>query len=144
MFTLMLLNGLTGCSDSIRHLVDNVQFLVQLAACDYFFLSQKPSTVAVAAIMVALSQDDLSGANSQTCLNAIKEAGLELNSIDTLACTERLKIIYEGNQRRIHDLDNGGGNQAKTIENTTPARRVTPTSDIIAKYSGSKRDRDEI
>jgi hypothetical protein len=145
-FALMLLNGLSGKAESVKDLIENIRFLTQLTACDFFFLSKRPSTIAVAAMVVSLEQTDFIE-SSRACLDKIKASGLKLDDEDTASCVKRLKSIFEGNQKQINAAGNREGSQGRSASFSTPPRgRITPspTVEITAKYSGSKRSRHEM
>jgi hypothetical protein len=154
-FALMFLNGLSGNSEHIKLLIENVEFLIQLAACDFFFINRKPSAVAVAAITVALEQDDLESTlniTSHECLQKVASVGLNLQDKEIDACIGHLKAIFEGNQSRITEADSKYESKTNATACTpTKTGRVTPspTAEIVAKFSGNnfsgnKRNRDQL
>lgn len=144
-FALMLLNGLSGPSELVKDLIENIQFHIQLIACDYFFLSKKSSTIALAAIVVSLEQSDLNESR-RACLDNITASGLKMDDEDTVSCIKRLKSICERNQEQIKAAGNCEGSQGQPAPSfsTPPRGRITPspTVEMIAKYSGSKRSRE--
>ena len=141
-FAMMFINGVVyGSAKEIKSLVESIEFNIQLASCDYYFLCHMPSTVAVASIVIAFEQGHMQH-SSRPCFERIKASGLEIDSKDATDCIQRLKLIFKGNQLQIYDEDR---NKASTTT-STPTGRVTPspTAEIIAKFSGSKRSRDEM
>ena len=57
-FVSLLLNGLStnttepASPAAIARVIDSCQFMIELAACDFFFIAHRASTIAVAAIVV--------------------------------------------------------------------------------------------
>lgn len=149
MLALMLLNDVSGPTATVNLVIENIEFNIHLSSCDYFFLSQKSSTVAVASIIVAFEQalDDsrvtMQDKNEfSACLERIKASGLQLESKDTNDCVQRLKTIYERNRLRIDEQD---GSQGISSQRARPGRVTpSPTAEMLAKFSGNKRSHDDI
>jgi hypothetical protein len=145
-FALMFLNGCSGASNSIQALIDNIQFTVQLASCDFFFLHHTPSNVAIAAIVVAMEQMDECDESHHACiLETIQNSRLELKSNDTIDCITHLKSIAEGNQLRIREIDDNSESATdKAAASCISTGRVTPspTAELIVQFSGNKRSHD--
>ena len=145
MLALMLLNGVSGQTASVNLVIENIEFNIHLSSCDYFFLSQKSSTVAVASIMVAFDQSRVTMQDKNefsACLERIKASGLQLESKDTNDCVQRLKTIHERNRLRIDEQD---GSQGISSQRARPGRVTpSPTAEMLAKFSGNKRSHDDI
>lgn len=147
-FAMMFINGVYGSTSTIKSFIENIEFNIQLASCDFYFLRYKPSTVAVASIMIAFEQGHMQNSSS-TCFDNIKASGLDINSNEVKECIHRLKLIFKGNQLQIYEEDRKHGDVHRNLASTTtstPTGRVTPspTAEIIAKLSGSKRSHDNM
>jgi len=152
--SLMLLNNISGSTVLVNLVIENTQYLIHLSSCDYFFLSQKPSSVAMASIVVAFDQvsDDFRVTEQDSnefsqCLGRIKASGLQLDSKDTNDCVQRLKTIYERNRLRIREQDDGEQDESQGIssQRARPGRVTpSPTAEMLVKFSGNKRSHDDI
>ncbi|KAL3797496.1 hypothetical protein HJC23_009860 [Cyclotella cryptica] len=135
-FLLVLLNGFAGPNDLVKLLIDNTQFLIELASCDFFFLPFRPSTIAMAAIRVAFEQDDLNMDSSyktqiESHIDAVNAPSSEADKKDVEDCIQRLRTIFHQNQLLIVEIDSkrdAGENQsAKTATVSADTGRVTPS-----------------
>ena len=145
-FCLIFLSGfpasVSTSSTSLPLLADTSQFMIELASCDFFFVSHKQSKIALAAIIVTLDQlqVDTSSELIQSWLTKIKQVvGYTTNGssttddIELLACTKQLRNIYSHNDSRIKALDNCKEDNTKpaTEEQTNDRKRsphrVSPT-----------------
>jgi hypothetical protein len=144
-FVLLLLNGMSGQSDSLKAIIENSQFLTELASCDFFFLQYKPSTIALAAIFVALKQDDANIPPEiiSSWLESVKAKGLDLENNDTKDCVERLRRIFNANQLHITMIETKP--PSRNAKAPDSSGRVTPSPrESVTISSGSKRKCNEM
>ena len=101
------------------------RFLTELSVCDYYFVTKKPSSIALAALINAI---DLQGSrNSYPRIKAqflqhVIEVGLDITTDEeTVVCYERLREMY---------IAGGYGPNLEVEESPTPERIATgsPTS----------------
>lgn len=71
---------------------DLAQFMVELSVMDYYFVSFKPSEVAIASLLNAL--DRLFPESSSQITIPFKSHLFDLQSENVMACRERLALIY--------------------------------------------------
>lgn len=88
-----------GCSASTRHDIGELaRFLCELSVCDYFFVTKKPSAIAVAALHTAMDHIDKNRLPSETrahYLSTIRNvAGLDICSNEVRECRSRLDDMY--------------------------------------------------
>ena len=131
----------SSSSTSLPLLADTSQFMIELASCDFFFVSHKQSKIALAAIIVTLEQlqVDTSSELIQSWLTKIKrvvggdnDSSSTTDDLELMACTKQLRNIYIHNDSRIKALDSKEGENTKTTteEQTNDERsphRVSPT-----------------
>lgn len=74
------------------------QFLTELSVCDFFFVSHKPSSIALAALLNAIegvNEVSLPRSFRRKFINSIRNvAGLSYNSTDVERCRIRLRDMY--------------------------------------------------
>lgn len=109
---------------------DLAQFMVELSVMDYFFVSYKPSEVAIAALMNAMER---LFPHSTAYLNfPFQNDLLDVCSPNVLACRERLSLIYiQANDQASNDGDRTPtkGATEQTINRTTsPVSVMAPPS----------------
>jgi hypothetical protein len=118
---------------------DLTQFMVELSVMDYFFVSFKPSEVAVASLLNAL--DRLYPQSLTQAHLALLGQFIDVHSPAVLACRERLSLIYaqaneQGPAAVVPDAtpNKGDGNSATSTTITEPStlRRTTSPVSVMA------------
>ena len=116
-FCLIFLSGLpsvVSTSEFLVTIMNTCQFMIELASCDYFFVAHKQSKIALASIVVAISEQsqiDTSEASLQTWLNSIKLlAGVNDGDTELTACVEHLRTIFKHNSDLTRLFDDGKKN----------------------------------
>lgn len=89
---------------------DHAQFMIELSVMDYFFVSYKPSEIAIAALLN--SMDRLGRTNQITF--PFSSQFLDINSPAVCACRERLSLI--------HTQANEQGGVEAPVPEVTPER----------------------
>ena len=106
-FCLMFLSKFPSTiQSSMPAVADTCQFMIELAACDSFFIAHKQSRIALAAAVVAMEQMNMPTELLQALLSNIKSTGINFD-LATNACLKQLRSIYNHNQMRIQALDGG-------------------------------------
>ena len=112
-FTRCFIQLLTcDCAQSVKHgIMEMTRFLTELSVCDYFFVTRKQSSIAVAALMNAMEMTDsskLSTKQRQQFINDIfVDTHLEYNSDEVIECRTRLREMYhQGGCGNDDPLDN--------------------------------------
>ena len=134
-FCLILLSGFINLPVSA---VETCLFVIELAACDFFFVSHKQSRLAVASIIVMLEQAgfsiDLIRRMWQT--TKLKSSIILLQDSVTMSCVEQLRKIYTHNLDRIIAIDSKSHRNitVTTTDNSTElnrgCREATPSPTI--------------
>jgi DNA repair exonuclease SbcCD ATPase subunit len=127
--------------------------MIELAACDFFFIAHRASTIAVAAIVVTLETQTQSSKSSvqvnlspeaiSSCLSNMK-AKIDFTE-DVKATIEKLRSIYLHNEQRIQDLEQDKATDeevatytAKGTETNVACRVATPSpTDACQQCSAS-------
>lgn len=78
-------------SSEENELHDLSQFMIELSVMDYFFVSYKPSEIAMAALLNSM---DRLGHKNSSRMNFHITRFIDINSPAILACRERLSLIY--------------------------------------------------
>ena len=138
-FVSLLLKGLTNTTEpaAIAKIIESCQFMIELAACDFFFIAHRASTIAVAAIVVTLEtqtqtqsskssvQVNLSPEAISSCLSNMKAKIDFTEDANVKAAIEKLRSIYLHNEQRIQDLEQ---DKATDEEVATFAAKGTDTN----------------
>lgn len=99
-------------SESIRHdVMKNARFMTELSVCEYWFVSKKPSSIALASLVNAIELQGphrISDIYKKDFLRRVVQIGIDIvNDKDFLDCYERLSEIYtEGGFTSIHEESN--------------------------------------
>jgi hypothetical protein len=106
-FCLIFLSGFTNLPISVSSAVETCLFMIELAACDFFFVSHKQSRLAVASIIVMLEQAGFSIDLIRRMWQSsnLKSVIALLQDSVTMACLEHLRKIYTHNLDRIIAID---------------------------------------
>ena len=111
------------------------QFLVELSAVDYFFVSYKPSDVAIAALMNAM-QEIYPNSNK----NFLGFLGQLPHSASVLACQERLALIYsqanDGNDVAMQSPTKGPNEPVQHRTTSPVSVMAAPQPVITSDYRG--------
>ena len=109
---------------------DLTQFMIELSVMDYFFVSYKPSEVALASLLNAM--DKLYPQSSANVHLSFLSQFVDLQAPSIVACRERLALIY------AQANDQGAGFAAGADKDATPAdqqsslRRTTSPVSVMA------------
>lgn len=156
-FVSLLLNGLSNTNEpaAIAKVIDSCQFMIELAACDFFFIAHRASTIAVAAIVVTLETQTQSSKSSiqvnlspeaiSSCLSNMKAKIDFTEDANVKAAIEKLRSIYLHNEQRIQDLEQDKATDeevatytAKGTETNVACRVATPSpTDACQQCSAS-------
>jgi hypothetical protein len=117
-FVCILLNdGLSSeHPETIAKVIESCQFMIELAACDYFFTSHRASTISVAAIVVTLETQlqlltstikvpIISPEAVSSCLSRIETKINYTEDGAVKECVQKLRAIYIQNEQRIRDME---------------------------------------
>lgn len=114
------------------------RFLTELAACDYWFVTKKPSAVAVAAMVNALELQGpcrIDPRDKVRFLQRLEHTGMAIaNDPEILECCERLREMYMA------------GDYAPTFEEDADVRvdAVSPTGVTDGPYANEAEDGSEM
>jgi hypothetical protein len=159
-FVSLLLKGLTNTTEpaTIAQVIESCQFMIELAACDFFFIAHRASTIAVAAIVVTLEtqtqtqsskssvvQVNLSPEAISSCLSNMKAKIDFTEDANAKAAIEKLRSIYLHNEQRIQELEQDKATDeevathtAKGTETNVACRVATPSpTDACQQCSAS-------
>jgi len=124
------------CSASTRHdLGEMARFLCELSVCDYFFVTKKPSSIAIAALQTAMDKIDiyrLSPRSRTLLLTAIRDvARLDLHSNEVTECRFHLNEMYMqgcygGNHENIPDTRGSSPNFVGDMQSSSLPKCVSP------------------
>lgn len=117
---------------------DLSQFMVELSVMDYFFVSYKPSEIAIAGILNAIQRLLPDHANQSSF--PFHRTMVDINTPEVLACRERLELIFaQANDQAGNDVMN---DVHKTNRTTSPVSVMAapqpdhyPADSMDAEYS---------
>jgi hypothetical protein len=108
---------------SVKHdAMELSRFLCELSVCDYFFVTRKPSSIAIAALTNALEAIDhirFPSRSRQELFRSIELIGqIDLKQIEIAECRERLQDLYQqgGYQGNSDQVDNNRGPSPNGVE----------------------------
>jgi len=124
----MMLIPENSCSPLVIHEIKELsRFLTELSVCDYFFTTQKPSSIALAAILIALesvneARDPLI---RHSFMNRVHQfAGVNCMLEEVEACKARLRETYNSGgctRQEVSDYEmNVGNDRIETGEVVSP------------------------
>ncbi len=150
-------------TETITSVIESCQFMIELAACDFFFVAHRASTIAVAAIVVTLEINTKVAPEAVTvCLSSIRTMIDYTIDADAQECINKLRSVHGHNAQRIKDMEEKSADdevakyatgkeadpdasRAATPSPTDPCQRIsdTPSPPIIVdeKYSTASRKR---
>jgi len=113
-----------------HELHDLAQFMIELSVMDYFFVSYKPSEIAMAALLNSM---DRLGHKNTSRTNFPLTRFMDIHSPAILACRERLSLIYAqaNEQGGMEDSEDTPGGPEATAEVPEPSRlqrTISPVS----------------
>jgi lipoyl(octanoyl) transferase len=113
-----------------HELHDLAQFMIELSVMDYFFVSYKPSEIAMAALLNSM---DRLGNNVTSRTNFPITRFINIHSPAILACRERLSLIYAqaNEQADMEDSEDTPVRPEATAEPVEPSRlqrTISPVS----------------
>jgi hypothetical protein len=113
-----------------HELHDLAQFMIELSVMDYFFVSYKPSEIAMAALLNSMER---LGQKNTSRMNFPITRFIDINSPAILACRERLSLIYAqaNEQGGMDDSEDTPARPEATAEATEPSRlqrTISPVS----------------
>ena len=120
-FCLILLNGLTSETPAaISSVIESCQFMIELAACDGFFVAHRASSIAVAAIVLTLEiNSKVSPVAVSRCLSNIKAKIDYTADAAVIDCTNKLRSVYSHNAQRIKDIEEKSADEEVAKYNAT-------------------------
>lgn len=153
-------------TESTPHALNGLQemarYLTELAVCEYFFVTRKPSSIALASIICAieLTHDQVDPRDKDRFISRVAQAGMDIIDEEVTECYERLRVMYERNvvvNKEVEDFDGevrgergqgsptgvGEGPDAKTAskkrkrvkEVDNEGRLITEHGEEIARFS---------
>ena len=110
-----------------HELHDLAQFMIELSVMDYFFVSYKPSEIAMAALLNSM---DRLGLKNTSRTNFPITRFIDIHSPAILACRERLSLIYAqaNEQGGMEDSEDTPVRPEATAEPTRLQRTISPVS----------------
>mmetsp|Transcript_4975 Transcript_4975/g.7686 ORF Transcript_4975/g.7686 Transcript_4975/m.7686 type:complete len:119 (-) Transcript_4975:299-655(-) len=115
------------CSPRRKHeVLELSRFLTELSVCYYFFALEKPSSVALASILIAMEEMRMDRSIFEERMKSLLD--LELDAEEIVECRSRL-----------HDLYHHGGYSCETDMAAECPERVSPVCvsgvSVLRKYS---------
>lgn len=140
-FCLMFLGKFPCDSAPVSAVIETCQFMMEIAACDHFFVEYRQSSLAVAALVVTMEQMSVSPETIKTWLSNIESVFDFAKDLETMTCAKQLRKIYGYNEMRIREID--GDCNAFTTVDKSDRKRVcraatpSPTPEDAADYEAN-------
>lgn len=151
----MLLLSVDIPSDIRSEINELVRYLTELSVCDYWFVTRKPSTIAIASFMYALDILGSQGIESgyQDCfLKTLTDNGFDIaNNEDIDQCYDRLRDIFVSRRSddKDDDVEETSGSRVAVVtpdrelneprSNQRARRAESPNSVLTINQSGSRK-----
>ncbi|KAL7500446.1 hypothetical protein ACHAWT_008645 [Skeletonema menzelii] len=142
---------------AIHDLQDMARYLNELAVCDYFFVTRKPSSVALASIMCAieLTNNQIDPRDKDRFTSRVAQAALDVSDEEVIQCYKTLRVTYRknvlvSNDEEAHDGEVGGrghespigvgeladtpSKKRKRVQEDREGRLVTEHGEEIARF----------
>lgn len=83
----------------LNDLQDRARYLTELAVCDYFFVTHKASSVALASIMCALELTDnqIDPRDKDRFTSNVAQIALDISDEEVIQCYKTLRVMYRKN-----------------------------------------------
>lgn len=126
-----------SCEEHELH--DLAQFMIELSVMDYFFVSYKPSEIAMAALLNSMER---LGQNNVSRMNFHITRFIDIHSPAISACRERLSLIYAQatEQGGLDEPEDSAGKSEATTVSREPNRlqRVISPVSVMAPPESSE------
>jgi lipoyl(octanoyl) transferase len=95
---------------ALNGLHDMARYLTELAVCEYFFVTRKPSSIALASISYAieLTNDHVHHRDKDRFISRVAQVGLDIVDDEVTQCHARLRVIYRKNVAVNEEVDYDG------------------------------------
>eukprot|EP00586_Coscinodiscus_wailesii_P002207 CAMPEP_0172491940 /NCGR_PEP_ID=MMETSP1066-20121228/22878_1 /TAXON_ID=671091 /ORGANISM="Coscinodiscus wailesii, Strain CCMP2513" /LENGTH=305 /DNA_ID=CAMNT_0013261265 /DNA_START=85 /DNA_END=1002 /DNA_ORIENTATION=- len=115
--------------ESTRRITDYATFLTELSVCEYFFVTRKTSSIALAALIVGMDNDPyLSPVDRKTFLESVRQVTtIDSNSLEVEECRMNLQMLYNGSEKFDDDISEQY-TAANNPESTFRTETVSPVS----------------
>ena len=130
---------------------DLVRYLTELSACDYWFVTRKPSTIAIASFMYAfelLGYQRIESSYQDDFLQRLVDAGFDIASDEDIGqCCDRLRDIFISRRNASDDEDDAEETRGLRVNVVTPdgnaqrARRAESPNSVIDMNQSRTRKR---
>eukprot|EP00985_Skeletonema_marinoi_P002936 scaffold1200_cov109-Skeletonema_marinoi.AAC.6 len=139
--------------DALNDLQDKARYLTELAVIDYFFITRKPSSVALASILVALelTRDQVDPRDKDRFTSRVGQVGLDASDEEVIQCYTRLRVMYrnntsaeeeepevggrgQGSPTGVGELANTPSKKRKRIQEDKEGRLITEHGEEIARF----------
>ncbi len=115
---------------------DLSQFIVELSVMDYFFVSYKPSEIAIASVLNAIER--LVPDQERRAAIPFHRAMIDINSSEVQACRERLSLIFtQANDQGSNESSDQGPQPNRT---KSPVSVMTAPEHAAYKYQADNVD----
>lgn len=132
-FVRAMLAYLNSSEETMQQLLQSVQYLVELAACDYFFCSHRPSDIALGSILCVL---DRCGSNAVAVLNSDRSAwSTELN--DRFNLDEASELVQDCKRRVGRLFERVRARPGRSSDGGSSGSKVTTSSQVGSIASGA-------
>ena len=87
-----------NCNDGFSKVADSLEFsrfLTELSVCAYPFISAKPSSISIAAILYSLEYFGLLEQNRKAFQTLVHEISLDVNAPEVVACGKLLRRLHQ-------------------------------------------------
>lgn len=128
----LLLLPASSCDPHVKHdIMEMSRFLTELSVCDYFFVTKKPSSVALASVLIAMNVHLESGLSAQARTRFVERvydvSGVSHSSDEVEECRARLReMYYQGGYEQQHQEHRALQSDSKNVDTDDTVRGVSP------------------
>ena len=134
-FVSILLSDLANETPGIiSSIVESCQFMIELAATDFFFVGQRSSSIAVAAIVVTFETTNLIAAEVTASLLRSIQSRIDYTKDNVVMdCIDKLRSMHNVNLRQIEQMEDNSSNSE--IAKYTTGKESDPQAARVATPS---------
>mmetsp|Transcript_14619 Transcript_14619/g.22560 ORF Transcript_14619/g.22560 Transcript_14619/m.22560 type:complete len:337 (-) Transcript_14619:144-1154(-) len=120
-------------SHALNDIHDMARYLTELAVCDYYFVTRKPSSIALASIMFSLelTNNEVDPRDKDRFASRVAQVALDVSDEEVIQCYTRLRDMYRNNrmvdEEEADDGEVGGRGQATASPTSVGELDDTPS-----------------
>lgn len=131
-------------SDALDDINDMARYLTELAVCDYFFVTCKPSSIGLASVMYALelTNNEVDPRDKDRFTSIVAQVALDVSDEEVTQCYTRLRAMYR--QNCMADDDDDDDEEESDDDEVEGRGQATASPTGVGELSDSPKKRKRI